>query len=102
MNLRVLPEATEDARQQSEYYDDLNPGLGDEFLDALRSAYDAILANPKLFAMHERASPRRQFRFAMLEGFPFQVVYLVRRTETVVFAVAHNSRNPDYWIRRKS
>ena len=101
MTFRVLPEATEDTHHEAEYYDERALGLGDEFLAALRAAYDAIAAPPRLFPKHERASSRRQFRFAMLEGFPIQVVYLVRRSEIIVFAVAHNSRKPGYWIRRK-
>jgi toxin ParE1/3/4 len=39
-------------------------------------------------------------RRILVKGFPFSVVYLVSETEVMVYAVAHLSREPHYWIGR--
>ncbi|OLP07150.1 hypothetical protein BLL52_1546 [Rhodoferax antarcticus ANT.BR] len=34
----------------------------------------------------------------LVKGFPFAVVYMAFETEVVVYAVAHLSRRPGYWL----
>ena len=40
-------------------------------------------------------------RFAVLDRFPFAVPYQIKREEIVILALAHTSRRPGYWSRRR-
>ena len=39
-------------------------------------------------------------RRVLVQGFPFSVVYRDEASGIVIFAVAHQSRRPDYWAAR--
>jgi plasmid stabilization system protein ParE len=50
-------------------------------------------------------SPRGSIHLAehaafFLSGYPYDLVYSVRADEIVVLAVAHHSRQPEYWADR--
>jgi hypothetical protein len=36
----------------------------------------------------------------VLRDVPYSLVFAVEADEIVIFAVAHHSRDPDYWIHR--
>jgi plasmid stabilization system protein ParE len=40
-------------------------------------------------------------RVAVLDRFPFTVVYQIEEDEIVILALAHMSRRPGYWSRRR-
>jgi hypothetical protein len=37
----------------------------------------------------------------VLDRFPFAVPYQIKREEIVILALAHTSRRPGYWSRRR-
>lgn len=46
------------------------------------------------------ASPDR--RVAVLDRFPFTLPYQITDDSIVILALAHTSRRPDYWARRRA
>jgi hypothetical protein len=40
-------------------------------------------------------------RVLLLDRFPFTVAYQIKGNEIVILALAHTSRRPGYWSRRK-
>lgn len=77
------------------YYTEAQPGLGERFAQAVEDA----IARAMLFPMAGSPSPARTRR-VLLKGFPFSVYYRPEAEGIVVFAVAHQSRNPGYWVSR--
>jgi hypothetical protein len=80
-------------RQAIAWYERAQPGLGEEFADAVRAAFAAIEAAPERWPVWRSEA---RIRYFVLSRFP----YTIRGGVTIVVAVAHNSRKPDYWAKR--
>ena len=91
------PQADLDIEAVFDWYEKEQPGLGVEFLDELRAAYDRIVAGPSKY-QHLRLGIRR----ALLRRFPYAVYFAVEQTVIVVLTVLHASRDPAEWQRRTS
>jgi len=72
-------------------------GLGVEFVDAVESAFATIASAPVQF--QEIVEGIRIFR---MRRFPFFIFYHFNETGKtfIVYAVAHHSREPGYWMDR--
>ena len=87
--LIIKPRAILMTRDDYDWYEEQKPGLGEEFLSELESIYLKIESHPEYFG-----KVKKSFRQAALKRFPFVIVYEIIKTEIVVFAVFHTSRNP--------
>lgn len=97
MSLPVIlsPEAEQDVRDASAWYDAQRIGLGQDFLDRLSDALKRIGTMPELYA-----SGWRNIRPCPLKRFPFVVYYRVLADRVEVIAVFHGSRDPSAWQSR--
>jgi ParE toxin of type II toxin-antitoxin system, parDE len=77
------------AKDAYKWYETQKQGLGEEFLDELDGAYLKLESHPEYFG-----KVKKNFRQVALKRFPFVIVYEIIKTEVVVFAVFHTSRNP--------
>ncbi len=89
------PRADLDIEAAFLWYEKEQPGLGLEFLDELRAAYNRIVEGPFKYP-HLRSGVRRE----LLKRFPYVVYFAVEHTVIVVLAVLHASRDPAVWQRR--
>jgi len=89
------PAARFDLTQAVEYYEDCQPGLGNEFLDEVEVAIDRILQYPKAWS---RLSHRT--RRCLVNRFPYGIIYQVQEDHVRIVAIAHSHRRPDYWDNR--
>lgn len=96
-NYRLVsePRADLDIESAFRWYEKEQSGLGLEFLNELRVAYDRIVEGPFKYP-HLRSGVRR----ALLKRFPYIVYFSVEPTVIVVLAVLHASRDPAEWQRR--
>ena len=78
--------------EASLFYEARSEGLGFEFLDGVERLIDLLCKHPKL-----GQSVGRRFRRAVLQRFPFSLIYSEELTEVVIIAVAHQKRRPNYW-----
>jgi plasmid stabilization system protein ParE len=85
-----------DVEAAFEWYENERPGLGVEFLDELRAAYNRIADGP--FKCQEL---RGGIRRALLRRFPYAVYFAIEADIVVVVAVLHASRDPAEWQRRR-
>jgi len=76
------------------YYEGQANGLGERFLTAVGSAFDAIERYPQMFAQ-----VHGEVRRALLSQFPYGVFYRVDSKRVVVLAVLHTARDPSLWPR---
>ena len=90
------PAAAKEARQAATRYEGVQPGLGDEFRTELRATLARELANPLAYAAEAGA-----IRVAPLHRFPYALIYEVLPDRIWIAAVAHHSRRPGYWSRRR-
>lgn len=98
MKLQIHRLAVVEIDHEVDYYDSCRAGLGAELEDEI----DAVLATILEFP---HAAPqwrdRRDRRVAVLDRFPFTLVYQLKAEEIVILALAHTSRSPGYWLRRR-
>ena len=74
------------------YYEEQTDGLGDRFLTAVDSAFDAIEHYPEMFAQ-----VHGEVRRAVVSRFPYAVFYRVEPKCVVVLTVLHTARDPKLW-----
>ncbi len=101
MRLRFLQLAEDELTATGQWYDREQTGLGDRFIDAVIVACQRIEADPFTLPTSEHYQGSRNILRCPVEGFPYQVIFEIRSDELVVLAVAHGSRRPGYWSRRK-
>lgn len=89
------PEVEYEIQASYEWYENQATGLGDDFLNGLETAYQAIIELP--FAWPKFHNHFRRF---LLSKFPFSVIYRFDEEIVYVVAVMHNSRKPGYWLKR--
>jgi toxin ParE1/3/4 len=82
-----------DARR---WYDERQPGLGQEFLACAEKAFKIICDHPSLFP---RVDPR--VRRARIERFPHGIFYSADSATVLILAVLHNARDPERWKARR-
>lgn len=77
------------------FYEDCREGLGEEFLDAVESAFDQICRHPMLWRIL-----KGRFRRYLVQQFPYGVIYAIEGRTIYVAAVMHLKRKPGYWETR--
>jgi toxin ParE1/3/4 len=88
--VRKLPLAEQDALDAAIWYEQRQPGLGEEFLDevdrAVRALGESAMHHRIRFADVRRA-PIRRFKF-------YGIYYIVRDEEIWILAIFHGRRHP--------
>lgn len=74
-----------------DFYELKRKGLGKDFLNHLKSAFNILKSNPELFSIKRKSI----YREMPLKRFPFTVVYEIIGDEVIIYSVFHTSRNPD-------
>lgn len=90
------PDAALEAREAARRYETIRQGLGRQFRDKLKEALARVKDNPLLYAAESGS-----IRLAPLHRFPYSLVYEDLPDRVWVAAVAHHSRRPGYWSRRR-
>lgn len=98
MTFRVHRLAVAEIDHEVDYYESRQTGLGTELEVEIDDAFSMILRFP-LAATQWR--DRRDRRVYVLDRFPFTIPYQILGEEIVILALAHTSRRPDYWSRRR-
>lgn len=101
MSFRLLAPARRELKHDATWYERRQAGLGERFLDSVRQAFQRIVDDPQTLPRDLPKRSRRDIRRCEVRGFSYQVVFEIRYDEIVVLAVAHSSRRPGYWARRR-
>jgi plasmid stabilization system protein ParE len=102
MIVRVHRDARSEAIDAIAGYETIREGLGVRFSDRFSRSLVQIERNPRLFARLESTRLRGEIRRARLPRFPYLVIYEVHTDFVQVLAVAHASRESDYWSSRRT
>lgn len=95
MRIEFHPLARAELREEVQFYAAKARGLGQGLRDEVRSVTD-ILARMPHAGQEERAGVRR----LPLRRFPYAVFYRPELQRVYVLAVAHQRREPGYWLDR--
>jgi toxin ParE1/3/4 len=99
--LRVLEVAELEAIDAIRSYEEKCIGLGRDFLARYKTILSNIEEQPTRFPLLETLqSSDREIRRCLFQRFPYYVVFELLEEECVVLAVAHASREPNYWLGR--
>ncbi len=88
-------DASRDLRKAQEYYARAGEQVAKRFRLAMKNALRQIAKSPEASPMCDDAH-----RQLVLRDFPYSIIYRVDDGTVIVVAVAHASRDPDYWRNR--
>lgn len=94
--LDIHQEATQEIISAIIWYMEQSPSAADGFIVDLNQRLTSVLHDPHRFAKYLYRT--RQSR---LRSYPYLIVYRFRRSVVQVVAVAHTSRRPGYWAKRR-
>lgn len=95
MELIFAKFARAEMAEAKRYYERQQRGLGMAFQHEAAVSARRILEQP--LAWQVEIEPVRRYVF---NRFPYKMLYVIRGERIIVLAVAHQHRNPDYWIER--
>lgn len=98
MNLQIHRLAVAEIDHEVDYYESKQVGLGAELEDEVDAALDLITRLPEVGAPWKGRTDLRVF---VLARFPFTLPYQIVGDDIVVLALAHMSKRPGYWSRRR-
>jgi plasmid stabilization system protein ParE len=92
MRYEFHPDAELELYEAALRYETEVPELGRRFGDEVERVVHLLLEHPELGASVDEA-----LRHFVLRKFPFSVVYAVTADLIYILAIAHGSREPEYW-----
>ena len=95
MRIEFLDPAREELVEAIVYYNSESEGLGYRFAAEVRRTISRIAQHPCAWpALSERT------RRCRTSGFPYGIIYQVRKDVILVVGVMHLHRDPEYWKSR--
>ncbi|MCF6171006.1 MAG: type II toxin-antitoxin system RelE/ParE family toxin [Bacteroidales bacterium] len=94
-SLIIKEEARSEISDAYFWYEEKQNNLGERFLNKLDDCFITIKNNPKICA-----KKHKNMRQAIIDVFPFIVIYEIEKTDIVVYAVFNTHRNPEKWKKR--
>ena len=97
MNLRLVLRRAAQAEfdEAADWYEQQQTNLGREFVAKVQATFDRIQQRPRQFPV-----VFEETRQAIIERFPYSVIFQAEPKRIVVLAVFHHRRNPAAWKRR--
>jgi toxin ParE1/3/4 len=99
--LKLHRRAEAEIREAAEWYGERELGLDRRFVAAVRAAFESLEVDHEQYATLETISEQNRIRRFLVQDFPYVVIYEIFENEVFVYGVAHASRRPNYWRRRK-
>ena len=94
------PEATRELVEAARWYEEGQEGLGDDFIAEVTRVRTAVSEAPDRYAFIPDAPSSGARRAALRRRFPYHLVFVLRPRDVLVLAVAHDRREPTYWLGR--
>lgn len=93
--IEITDEAEADYRSGIDFYAEESVEVARAFAREFRAVIGLLRERPLIGAPHVEGTRRK-----VLTRFPYAVVYDVEEDRVVVIAIAHHSRDPEYWLDR--
>lgn len=95
MKVSFLEVARRELDEAAAYYELEFEGLGTRFMEEVRLAALRIQRNPLAWSIE-----LDEVRKCLLHKFPHKLLYVVDDQLILIVAVAHQHREPEYWVDR--
>ena len=95
MRVKLHPDARAELRAARNWYFERSPLSAFAFAQTVQNAISRIKDTPNTFPVSDHGT-----HTFILQRFPFKISYLIRETEIIIVAVAHQKRRPGYWSNR--
>ncbi len=95
MDIEFIEPATIELDDAIDYYNLQLQGLGKKFFEEVLQTINLISVFPEVWVKKSEYT-----RKAILKKFPYNLIYLNYNDMIYIIAVAHQHREPDYWIDR--
>ena len=95
-NYQLSEEAEWDVDEGYTWYEQKQEGLGEEFLDSLDMAKQAILSNPTTY----RIRYKKKIRAFVATRFPYLILYNVEGNNIDVISIFNTYKHPKGWKKR--
>ena len=95
MRTEFHPEAADEYDWAVSYYAKINPKVAAQFIEEIERCIQLATEAPGRWK-----EIRPNVRAKQAQVFPYQVLYMTVEDRTVILAVAHEKRDPDYWVHR--
>ncbi len=89
-NLKFTFRANIDTIVAYEFYESRRKNLGEQFLEELDNCYQSIVLNYTTYKVVHSI-----YRQAVVNKFPFVVIYSVDEKDIIITAIFHTSKNPN-------
>lgn len=97
---RLDADAERELEESVLWYERNRPEFGQELLDEVSAAIDRVRKAPMAFPPAPGVAQRHGARRALVKRFPYSIVFVDRKDEILVVAIAHAKRRPGYWLGR--
>jgi toxin ParE1/3/4 len=95
IRFEITDDAETDYREAVDFYGQDNMETARAFAREFRAVIALLRERPLIGTPHVHGTRRKVFT-----RFPFALIYDVHPDRLAVIAVAHHSRDPDYWVSR--
>jgi len=95
MKVDFLEQAYYEYLEAIEYYDIQSSGLGKKFVEEVDRTIKIICKYPDGFTKYSLNTKK-----AILNIFPYNIIYSVINETILIVAIAHQHRKPKYWDKR--
>ena len=100
MSLRTTPDADDSIARAIAWHESQRAGRGQDCNDAIEASLRSIEPFPRIGATVAPATPGREIRRVVVQGFPYLVFYEIDGNDVVVFFVQHAKQRPGGWVAR--
>ncbi len=91
------PAAAGEVYDAALWYQAEAPDVARRFAVRVQQSIDSIRQWPYAASLYRDTESEPQIRSKQVNGFPYQVLYIIRDNELIVVAYAHERRRPGYW-----
>ena len=89
--------AYEELRTAVNQYEEIDGELSDRFIEAVEAAIASTLDPAFRWGFYRNETSEPQVYSRSINGFPFDLVYIIFDDEVFIVAYAHERRRPGYW-----
>lgn len=98
MRMPFHPAALDELLAAVDWYEQRERGLGGDLLEEIEAAMDVVSEAPERWPLIHEESGTRGY---LVSRFPYRILYRRWRDGWRIIAIAHSSRQPDYWRERR-
>jgi toxin ParE1/3/4 len=95
-NYQLSEEAESDVYDSYRWYENQKEGLGEQFLNALDTAEQAITNNPQAYSFRYK----KKVKGFVVDRFPYLIMYILSGNNIDVLSVFNTNQHPKKWKNR--